>query len=242
MPHLRFIFLSALTFLSFNLKGQKPSCSGLEQGLFFYYSNKSSDYVFIREEGLQKEINLATGDTSLWNLEWKSNCTYLLSYVSGGHLETLQKSSGKTFVFAVKIMKTTSDYYVYSSYMDKLGGTLLTTDTLWLKKQQHRTTKKELIEAAFPGGEAEWQTYISGMISSNEKVLQGIKKTTTSYFGFVLDTDGSISNIKALGPKRNALTKIAIEAIQKGPNWTPATINGLAVKAFRLQPVTFQVQ
>ncbi|MEQ1678624.1 MAG: energy transducer TonB, partial [Chitinophagaceae bacterium] len=34
----------------------------------------------------------------------------------------------------------------------------------------------------------------------------------------------------------------AMRVIKKGPKWTPAVQNGRQVKAYRKQPITFQVQ
>jgi protein TonB len=38
--------------------------------------------------------------------------------------------------------------------------------------------------------------------------------------------------------KKTRLAKVAVEAIENGPKWTPAQQNGRYVNAFRLQPVT----
>ena len=38
--------------------------------------------------------------------------------------------------------------------------------------------------------------------------------------------------------KGTKLAEVAVNAIRKGPNWTPAQQNGRYVNAYRLQPVT----
>jgi protein TonB len=40
--------------------------------------------------------------------------------------------------------------------------------------------------------------------------------------------------------KGSKLAEIAVNAIRKGPKWTPAQQNGRYVNAYRLQPVTLQ--
>jgi protein TonB len=44
-----------------------------------------------------------------------------------------------------------------------------------------------------------------------------------------------------LGPGTK-LSEVAVNAIRRGPKWKPAVQNGRNVKAYRRQPVTFQLQ
>ena len=59
---------------------------------------------------------------------------------------------------------------------------------------------------------------------------------------FVVDTDGSISDIKALTNHGYGLEQEAIRVIKKATKWEPAFQNGRHVKAYRKQPITFQVE
>lgn len=63
---------------------ESSSCEKLQAGLFYYYAKDNFDYAFIREGDMQKEVNLSTGDTTLWAIKWKNDCTYTLKYISGG--------------------------------------------------------------------------------------------------------------------------------------------------------------
>jgi protein TonB len=58
---------------------------------------------------------------------------------------------------------------------------------------------------------------------------------------FVVDKEGNISDVKALTNHGYGMEQEAVRAIQKGPKWTPAVQNGRQVKAYRRQPITFQV-
>ena len=57
---------------------------------------------------------------------------------------------------------------------------------------------------------------------------------------FIVNTDGSISNIEATTMQNTHLAEIAMNAIRTGPKWIPATQNGKTVAAYRLQPVTLK--
>jgi periplasmic protein TonB len=55
---------------------------------------------------------------------------------------------------------------------------------------------------------------------------------------FIVDKNGHISEVEATTMKKTRLAKVAVEAIENGPKWTPAQQNGRYVNAYRLQPVT----
>ena len=59
---------------------------------------------------------------------------------------------------------------------------------------------------------------------------------------FVVDMDGSISDIKALTNHGYGLEQEAIRVIKKATKWEPAFQNGRHVKAYRKQPITFRVE
>lgn len=58
---------------------------------------------------------------------------------------------------------------------------------------------------------------------------------------FVVDVDGTISDIKALNNPGYGLDEEAIRVIKKSKKWEPAIQNGRQVKAYRKQPITFLV-
>ncbi|MCC6287282.1 MAG: N-acetylmuramoyl-L-alanine amidase [Chitinophagaceae bacterium] len=96
-------------------------------------------------------------------------------------------------------------------------------------------------EAQFPGGEVAWTKYISHHINKYIDTLQEAGKTGTCLVQFIVNTEGSISNVEALTLKGTKFSEVVVEAIAKGPKWIPAKQNGRIVKAYRKQPVTFQI-
>jgi protein TonB len=113
------------------------------------------------------------------------------------------------------------------------------------KKEDDENTifTKVEVEAAFPGGDAGWRRYL-------EKNLQGFNPADngapagnyTVYVQFVVDKEGNISDVRALTNHGYGMEDEAMKVIKKGPKWTPAIQNGRNVKAYRKQPITFQVQ
>lgn len=93
------------------------------------------------------------------------------------------------------------------------------------------------IDAEFPGGARAWQRYIKKAIDAQ------LDEFTEADYGtctvkFIVDAEGRVSEVEALDMKGSKLAEIAVNAIRKGPRWTPAIQNGRYVKAVRIQPVT----
>lgn len=58
---------------------------------------------------------------------------------------------------------------------------------------------------------------------------------------FVVDIDGTVSDIKPLTNLGYGLEQEAIRVLKKAKKWDPAIQNGRQVKAYRIQSITFQV-
>ncbi|MGN6265236.1 MAG: energy transducer TonB [Ginsengibacter sp.] len=93
------------------------------------------------------------------------------------------------------------------------------------------------VEAKFPGGEGAWQKYIQKAI---QRELDEFTETDygTCTVKFIVDANGSVSNVEAITMKGTRLAEIAVSTISKGPKWIPAMQNGRYVTAYRVQPVT----
>lgn len=96
------------------------------------------------------------------------------------------------------------------------------------------------IEAQFPGGDEAWNKYILQKVQTNIDKLVKKKSYGTCEVQFIVDTDGSISNIEPLSLKNSVLAKVLVNAIKEGPKWKPAQQNGRIVRAWRRQKVTFR--
>ena len=96
-------------------------------------------------------------------------------------------------------------------------------------------------EASFPGGSSAWVKYITYIIKSNISSLSSNDQGTCRV-RFVVEKDGSVSDVQVLSMKGTKLGDIAVNAIKDGPKWNPAVQNGHIVRAYREQPVSFSVQ
>lgn len=98
------------------------------------------------------------------------------------------------------------------------------------------------IDAKFPGGVPAWARFLNKNLQYPEQAIEnGIGGTVIVQF--VVDLEGNVSDVEAIsGPETGGLREEAVRVIRKSGKWLPAVQNGRHVKAYRRQPVTFQVQ
>lgn len=226
-------------FISCLAKGQlNTNCGSLHSGIFYHYSNIGVS-AYIREGSIQKEVNLQSGDTSVWRVEWKTNCRYRLTYLYGdGPLEQVAKALKTKIVVDVEIIQSTDDYYLYNTLENSKTHSAATSDTLWLKEQPLKAGQLNVADASFPGGIEEWGKYLSGELNKHLDVLGKSRKEGVCIVQFVIEADGSVSHVRALNKHNTRIARYAVEAINNSPKWTPALVNGKPKRTVKLQPVS----
>jgi hypothetical protein len=139
LPKAFAVFLSAILFLPVlvHCQDKSPDCRQLHDGIYYYYPiNSTNRYVCYRQGNLQREIDLTTGDSAIWQVSWEGFCAYSLKYISGNKKmppETLKFLKKHTQVFRIEAV--TEDYYVYTSFIDEISSMSVKKDTLWLHEK-----------------------------------------------------------------------------------------------------------
>jgi len=97
-------------------------------------------------------------------------------------------------------------------------------------------------EAAYPGGSDTWKSFLEKNLNANVPVENGapVGKYTV-YVQFVVNQDGSIGDIKPLTRLGYGMETEVVNLLKKSGGWEPALQDGKPVRAYRKQPVTFQV-
>ncbi len=109
-------------------------------------------------------------------------------------------------------------------------------------EDENKIFDKVEIEAKYPGGDAQWRKYLERNLNASVPVDNGAPEGTyTTMVQFVVDKEGNISDVRALTNHGYGMEEEAMKVIKKGPKWEPAIQNGRQVKAYRKQPITFQV-
>lgn len=100
------------------------------------------------------------------------------------------------------------------------------------------------VEAEFPGGIQKWIRFLErncdGQIASENGAPAG---RHTVVIRFVVDEEGNVSNLVAMTNIGFGMEEEAMNVLKKASKmkWKPAIQNGRNVKAYRSQPITFEV-
>ena len=140
------LFVVISCFLIFPLAAftQSLSCADIKSGVFVYFLKiDGSKVLCTRTADEQREFNASAHQTVLWEINWISDCSYVLVYNSG--LEDAPKPTQqlvRKHKFVNTITSVTPDYYIVQTSLDKPSNPVLTIDTLWIK--QYRGAKNKL--------------------------------------------------------------------------------------------------
>lgn len=149
----------------------------------------------------------------------------------------VKNNSSTTVIGETKILNDSSSIIVKENKdFDKISTSIASQeeDVIFTKVEQ---------EAKFPGGLENWRDFLSSNLSTKEAKANGAKPGIyTVIIQFIVNLDGTISNVTPLTKFGYGMEKLAADAVQKGPNWIPAMQNGKAVRAYRMQPITFVVK
>jgi TonB family protein len=92
-------------------------------------------------------------------------------------------------------------------------------------------------EASFPGGDKKWRQYLENKINSGSLPVE--KLYGTVWIQFVVNSDGSITDVKVIHSVDASLDNIVVNIIKGSPKWQHAVQYNRPVKAYRRQPFTF---
>lgn len=99
------------------------------------------------------------------------------------------------------------------------------------------------IDANFKGGSAAWRKYLERNLDEKAPKKNGAPAATyTAWLQFVVEKDGTITDIKVLSAHGFSIETEAMRVIRKSDGmWVPAIQNGRYVRAIKKQAITFVV-
>lgn len=108
----------------------------------------------------------------------------------------------------------------------------------YAQEEKDSITELPDVEAQFPGGTQAMMKFFSENIEYPElSTILGDQGRV--FVEFVIEKDGSLSNIKILRGVTKEIDSEAIRVIHKMPNWTPAIHNDEIVRARARMPINF---
>lgn len=177
-----------------------------------------------------------------------SNILIVIDGTVAGTIRELKKDISKTFpVDMIESVEVLKGFRATDKYGDKGKAGVI---EFYLKNVE--ITEKENIadsvfskveiEASFPGGENAWRKFLEKTLNANVPSDSSAPEGTYTVLAqFTVDRSGVISDVKALTNHGFGMEQEVIRVIRMGPNWVPAMKDGKPVKAYRKQPVTFQL-
>ena len=100
------------------------------------------------------------------------------------------------------------------------------------------------VEIAAKVNATEWKRHLEkNLIPIIESAAKkGIKPGAyTINLRFLVEKDGSISEVKAMNDPGYGLGKGAVKVLKSGPKWIPGEQNGKKVRSYHTQPITFVI-
>ncbi|MDR1897780.1 MAG: energy transducer TonB [Prevotellaceae bacterium] len=95
----------------------------------------------------------------------------------------------------------------------------------------------------FQGKDAEsFRDWILDQIGGYPQVAQENNITGVVYVSFVVNTDGSLSDIKSTRKVDPILSDVVLAAVKKSPKWTPGSQQNKPVKVPYVLPIVFKLQ
>lgn len=94
---------------------------------------------------------------------------------------------------------------------------------------------------SFPGGEKALMQYIKDNTYYPKEMCEGAAQGRVMV-GFVINEDGSISDVKVLRSLTPECDEVAVKIVKGMPKWNPGKQNGKAVKTKYTVPVSFRTE
>lgn len=94
---------------------------------------------------------------------------------------------------------------------------------------------------SFPGGEKALMQYIKDNTYYPKEMCEGAAQGRV-IVGFVINEDGSISDVKVLRSLTPEFDEVAVKIVKGMPKWNPGKQNGKAVKTKYIVPVSFRTE
>ncbi|HRP57502.1 energy transducer TonB [Agriterribacter sp.] len=141
----------------------------------------------------------------------------------------------------------TDSFTLWKKEKYEMGKLAIQMDLASIEAEREENRKKSEaekhwgeVEAVFKGGTEDWVKYIQKNINFPDRA-RNLKKEGSLLLQFVVNTDGTTGDITILRSVEYSLDEEAIRLIKDSPKWRPAHQDGRLVRAFRRQPLMFQL-
>ena len=121
-------------------------------------------------------------------------------------------------------------------------GLYIEYDSTGAIKEKDSVFSRANKEAALAGGDYAWRLFLqqnlNPLVAVDNRAPAG---TYTLIVKFLVNTDGTLDDVKVEDDPGYGMGKEAIRVIKKSGKWTPAIRYGRYIKAYRRQPIAFSI-
>ena len=162
-------------------------------------------------------------------------------------MKTKKKNKKTLFGFGSTMLFAAIVFIFQAGMPNKTYGKQHSYNPLQVVQQPDNAKNKEPIDfykveekPVFPGGEKAFYKYLSNNIKYPETAMKN-KIQGTVWVKFIIEKDGSISNVKVIREANPDLNKEAVRVIKSMPNWKPGKQNGKPVRVSYQVPIRFSL-
>ncbi|MDP9041663.1 MAG: energy transducer TonB [Bacteroidota bacterium] len=129
----------------------------------------------------------------------------------------------------------------FKQYEYEQDSLLKTVDLSAEKAKNNKADSMKEQEAGYPGGEANWQTFLSQNLKYPERAMtKGLQGQVR--ICFMVDEEGNVKNPFVQKSVEYSLDQESLKLIRDSGNWIPGTKDNNPVKTYKVQPVNFKLQ
>jgi len=128
-------------------------------------------------------------------------------------------------------------FFTVSLYGQSTKKSVKRIDTLAVKTINYDLTIADQQAEPKNGVKAFYDSIMHNLIYPRDAIKNGIHGTV--YVQFIIEKDGSLSNIKALKGIGSGCDEAAVKAVKDTPDWHHAWHNGKPVRSQRVVPIKF---
>ena len=217
-------------FLFFNLRGFSQQLITVIDG----FTLNPIDTFDIKIIAGKTDVKRMSASTILVS-DYKNQTTIMISnpqYLSK-EVDLSKKDNSTLFVVLKPKEKLRSvyqsNYLYYSKPVNEEHDKLLLFDTVGFKP------------AEYPDGSIALKKFITSNINYPQVALD-YNVEGKVFIQFVVDVDGSITNIYVVSGVNQLMDAECVRLLKKMPNWKPATLRGEKVKSTYNLPISFKLQ
>ena len=239
--------LTVTTTYGYSIKGQFDE-QGLASGEWIeQYKRRGIQYIrkYIYDHGIAMrivEFDNSTGTKTVLLEATKSD--YGTIVIGDQHYKTILNDSGSNLIYDYIPLGNSSESMIdflenemplYHWIEQPFVGLKRTDDPSQTKEEVFHTTE---IMPMFPGGDSELLSWIRQNLRPQVDD-NGNRITGRVICQFIIEKDGSVSNIQVLKSPDSVLADEAVRVLKSSPKWEPGKHNGQAVRIYYRIPISF---